>query len=602
MREWIEKFHKAGLLRVIDEPCDIDLEIAHTSYIEVKKSDSKALLFTHPTDKNGKKYPPVWTNIFGSFEALKLIFGRNPDEIACEIENLLKPKKAQNFKEKLEFLSYLISLRKVFTTRFQGKPPCEEVVKKGKDVDLGELPILKTWSKDAGAFITMGQIYTKSLNGETQNLGMYRLQVHSKNELGMHWQIHKDGANFYNEYKKLGLKMPVSVAIGGDPLYTWCAQAPLPKGVFELLLYGFIRKNPARLVRSLTNDILIPYDSDFVIEGYVDTAADLINEGPFGDHTGFYTPVLPFPVMKVGAITYKKDPIFLATVVGKPPLEDKFMGYATERIFLPLFKTSAPDLIDYKMPENGVFHNLILAKIKVNYPGAAKQIMHAFWGVGQMSFVKHAVFADENAPKLTDYENFTRYVLNRFGVKSLFFSEGICDELDHASPNALFGGKLGIDVTNDFSGETPEILSDMKLLDKFHSECECINDLKQYFTDTKNPIVLINISKDRQVSEIFTKILKFKKNFKILIFLDKKNDINNVYMSIWRITNNIDALRDIYLDGEQVCVDATAKGEIDGFTREWPDETVCDKEVIKKLIDRKIINNDITLFRKFEIL
>lgn len=598
--EWIIKLSKAGLLRVIDEPCDIDLEIAHASYIEVKKDDSKALLFTRPTDKNGNFYPPVLTNIFGSFKALNLILGRKPDEIAKEIENLLKPKKPSNLGEKLDFLRYLISLRKVFTTKFKGNAPCQELKFMGENADLTKLPALKTWQKDGGRFITMGQVYTKDLHGNTQNLGMYRLQIYDKNRLGMHWQIHKDGANFYNDYKKAGLKMPVSVAIGGDPLYIWCGQAPLPKGIFELLLYGFIRKSPAKLVKSLTNDILVPYDSDFVIEGFVDTN-ELENEGPFGDHTGFYTPVLPFPVMRVSAITSKKSPVFHATVVGKPPLEDKFMGYATERIFLPLFKTSAPDLIDYKMPENGVFHNLILAKFDAKYPAHAKQLMHAFWGVGQMSFVKHAIFVDSKAPDLGDYETLARYVLDRISPKSLLFSEGVCDQLDHASPNACFGGKLGVDASSDFSSNSPEILSDDELLTKFKSVCDEILDLKQYFTDTKNPVVLVNLDKKEHAKASFERILKFANHFKIVIFTDPKNSINNLYISIWRIVNNIDANRDIFINEKQICIDATTKFAWEGYDREWPDETLCDKEVVENLIKRQIIDDDKELFLKFDI-
>ncbi|CZE50847.1 menaquinone biosynthesis decarboxylase [Campylobacter geochelonis] len=602
MREWIEKFKAAGLLRVIDEPVDIDLEIAHISYIEVKKPDSKALLFTKPVSKDGRHYPPILTNTFGSFEALKLVLGKDANEIADEIQNLLKPKKPTTFKEKFDFLRYLVSLRNVFTKRLKEQGECQKNQKFGEQIDLYDLPNLKTWEKDGGAFITMGQVYTKSLSGETQNLGMYRLQIYSKNELGMHWQIHKDGANFYNEYKKAGLKMPVSVAIGGDPLYIWCGQAPLPHGIFELLLYGFIRKSPAKLVKSLTNDIYIPHDADFVIEGFVDTN-ELRDEGPFGDHTGFYTPILPFPVMKVSAITHKDDSVYHATVVGKPPLEDKFMGYGTERIFLPLFKTTAPDLLDYKMPENGVFHNLILAKINAWYPAHAKQMMHAFWGVGQMSFVKHAIFVGANAPDLGDFEALTRYVLNRISAKSLFFSEGVCDQLDHASPNACFGGKLGVDASEDLSVEdVVDVLSDDELLAKFKSVDNDIIDLKQYFTDTKNPIVFINYDKKSLVKDSFKKLLEFRNHFKILIFFDTTNAISNIYMSVWRVTNNIDALRDIFIDKEQICVDATVKFEWEGYTRGWPDETNCTKEVIKSLIDRQLIDDDNEVFRKFEIM
>ena len=461
--------------------------------------------------------------------------------------------------------------------------------------------MLKTWEGDGGAFITMGQVYTKDLNSQTQNLGMYRLQIYGRDRLGMHWQIHKDGAGFFDEYRKAGRKMPVSVAIGGDPLYIWCGQAPLPKGIFELLLYGFIRRSPARLVKSLTNEIYVPADADYVIEGFVDPAVSE-PEGPFGDHTGYYTPVEPFPVMEVSAITHKRAPVFHATVVGKPPLEDKFMGYATERIFLPLFRTSAPDLIDYKMPENGVFHNLILAKIAVRYPAAAKQIMHAFWGVGQMSFVKHAVFVPQDAPSLDEYEALTKYVLNRIGTRSLVFSEGVCDQLDHASPNSCFGGKLGIDATADLSSQAPQILSDEELLAKFQSEEPTILALKQHFYDTKNPLVLINIDKKELVERSWRRLLKFSENFKILIFTDARNDASNLYMSVWRIVNSIDALRDVFVaQDDRICIDATSKHEWEGYTRRWPQETLCSREVVASLIERGIVQDEPELFKKFEI-
>ncbi|MFW5619374.1 MAG: menaquinone biosynthesis decarboxylase, partial [Campylobacter hyointestinalis] len=492
MQKYIDLLDKNGLLKIIDKPCDIDLEIAHLSYIEVKKNNSKALLFRNPTDKNGKKFDPVLTNTFGSFKALNLILKKDSNEIANEIEKLLKPTKPSTLKEKIEFFTYLLSLKSVFPKRLKTKGISQEC--EFKEPNLYDLPILKTWEEDGGAFVTMGQVYTKDLNSNTQNLGMYRLQVHSKNELGMHWQIHKDAAHFFHKYKKAGIKMPVSVAIGGDPLYICCGQAPIPKNTFELMLYGFIRNTPAKLVKSFTNDIFIPHDADYVIEGFVDTNR-LKDEGKFGDHTGFYTPVEPFPVMEVTKITHKKNPIFHATVVGKPPLEDKFMGYATERIFLPLLKTTAPELIDYKMPENGVFHNLILAKFNALYPAHATQLMHAFWGVGQMSFVKHAVFVPSNAPRLDDYENLTKYILNRFSPQSMLITSGVCDQLDHASPNACFGGKLGIDASIDNSSSAPNLISDDELLHKFKSVNKNILELKQYFLDTKNPICFVKFDK-----------------------------------------------------------------------------------------------------------
>ncbi|OCR90291.1 menaquinone biosynthesis decarboxylase [Campylobacter fetus] len=598
MQKYIDLLDKNGLLKIIDKPCDIDLEIAHLSYIEVKKDDSKALLFRNPTDKNGKKFDPVLTNTFGSFKALNLILKKDSNEIANEIEKLLKPTKPSTLKEKIDFFTYLLSLKSVFPKRLKTKGASQEC--EFKEPNLYDLPILKTWEEDGGAFITMGQVYTKDLNSNTQNLGMYRLQVHSKNELGMHWQIHKDAAHFFHEYKKAGIKMPVSVAIGGDPLYIWCGQAPLPKNIFELMLYGFIRKTPAKLVKSLTNDIFIPYDADYVIEGFVDTNR-LKDEGKFGDHTGFYTPVEPFPVMEVTKITHKKNPIFHATVVGKPPLEDKFMGYATERIFLPLLKTTAPELVDYKMPENGVFHNLILAKFNALYPAHATQLMHAFWGVGQMSFVKHAIFVPSNAPRLDDYENLTKYILNRFSPQSMLITSGVCDQLDHASPNACFGGKLGIDASVDNSSSAPNLISDDELLPKFKSVNQNILELKQYFLDTKNPICFVKFNKDRLVKQVFDELKPFDEHFKILIFVDVSSRLENLYMLVWRITNNIDAKRDIFVRNELICIDATSKFELDGYTRGWPKETNCSREVIENLIKKGVLERDEELFEKFEI-
>ncbi|WP_086227380.1 menaquinone biosynthesis decarboxylase [Campylobacter devanensis] len=598
MHYYINLLKENNLLKIIEAPCDIDLEIAHISYIEVKKDNSKAILFTNPINKNGDKFHPVITNIFGSFKALELIFGRDVDNIAKEIAALLKPKKPNSMREKFDFFSYLLGLKSIFPKRLKGKGICQEC--EFKEPNLYKLPVLKTWDDDGGAFITMGQVYTKALNGTTQNLGMYRLQVHSQNELGMHWQIHKDGAHFFHEYKKAGMKMPVSVAIGGDPLYIWCGQAPLPKNIFELMLYGFIRKKPAKLVKSLTNDIYVPFDADFIIEGFVDPN-ELKDEGRFGDHTGYYTPIEPFPVMKVSKITHKKNPIFAATVVGKPPLEDKYMGYATERIFLPLLQTTAPDLIDYKMPENGVFHNLILAKFNNLYPAHAQQLMHAFWGVGQMSFVKHAIFVPSNAPDLDDYENLAKFVLNKFSPKSCLITSGVCDQLDHASPNSCYGGKLGIDASIDYATLAPSVISNTELLDKFKKISSDILEVYQYFTDTKNPICMVKVDKKSNLKSLFNSLLTLKKHFKIIIFTDIDSRIDNPYMMVWRITNSIDAQRDIYIDDEQICIDATRKTIDDGYTKEWPKETNCNQEVVKNLIDRGLIDNDTKLFEKFEI-
>ncbi|EAK0121530.1 menaquinone biosynthesis decarboxylase, partial [Campylobacter coli] len=581
MKDFIKILKNNDLLKVYEEHIDVDLEIAHLAYIEAKKGENgKALLFKNPVDKrNNKQYKfPVLMNAFCNEKALNLAFERDYKEVADEISKLTKLHIPTSFKAKIDFFMNLLSLKNVPPKRLKADKALYdyEILN-----SLEELPILKTWEEDAGKFITMGQVYTQNLDKTQNNLGMYRLQVSDKNELLMHWQIHKDGANFYHEYKNAGFKkMPVSIAIGGDPLYIWCSQAPLPKGIFELLLYGFIKKTPAKLT-PCENGIFVPYDSDIVIEGYVDLEEFKV-EGPFGDHTGFYTPAELFPVMKVEKIYAKKEAIYQATVVGKPPLEDKIMGLGTERIFLPLLQTSVPDLIDYKMPENGVFHNLILAKIDAKYPAHAQQIMHAFWGVGQMSFVKHAIFVDKKAPNLDDYDALIPYILNRFNTNKILISEGICDQLDHASPNSCFGGKAGLDACEEIQVEELEILEDEKLLELFKTKVELLN-LKQFYKESKSPIVCILLDKKEKIEQSFDKLLEFKKHFRILVFLDAENKLENSYMLVWRVVNNIDAKRDIFIKEERLGVDASAKGEAEGYLRVWPKQTDCTKSVIEDL-------------------
>ncbi|MCE7321054.1 menaquinone biosynthesis decarboxylase [Campylobacter coli] len=599
MKDFIKILKNNDLLKVYEEPIDVDLEIAHLAYIEAKKGEKgKALLFKNPIDKKlNKQYKfPVLMNTFCNEKALNLAFGRDYKEVADEISKLTKLHIPTSFKAKIDFFMNLLSLKNVPPKRLKADKALYDYEFLNS---LEELPILKTWEEDAGRFITMGQVYTQNLDKTQNNLGMYRLQVSDKNELLMHWQIHKDGANFYHEYKNAGFKkMPVSIAIGGDPLYIWCSQAPLPKGIFELLLYGFIKKTPAKLT-PCENGIFVPYDSDIVIEGYVDLEEFKV-EGPFGDHTGFYTPAELFPVMKVEKIYAKKDAIYQATVVGKPPLEDKIMGLGTERIFLPLLQTSVPDLIDYNMPENGVFHNLILAKIDAKYPAHAQQIMHAFWGVGQMSFVKHAIFVDKNAPSLKDYDALIPYMLDRFNTKKILISEGICDQLDHASPNSCFGGKAGLDACEEIQVEELEILEDEKLLELFKTKVELLN-LKQFYKESKSPIVCILLDKKEKIEQSFDKLLEFKKHFRILVFLDAENKLENSYMLVWRVVNNIDAKRDIFIKEERLGVDASAKGEAEGYLRAWPKQTDCTKSVIEDLILRNILENNPDLFNKFEI-
>ena len=604
MKKTIALLKKHNEIKIIDVALDIYLEIPHLAYAEVKKEDGgKALLFTNVIDaKNDKKFEePVLMNVFGSYKRCELLFGRTIESVADEITNLLHMKPPSGFMQKIDMAKELFSLKNIFPKRLKGEGECQAIKYLKEEVDLYKLPVLTTWEQDGGPFITMGQVYTQSLDGAMVNLGMYRLQVYDKNHLGMHWQIHKDSSHFFDQYQKAGKKMPVSIAIGGNPLYTWCATAPLPYGVNELLMYGLITKTPAQLVQSLTTPLYIPKDVDYVIEGWVEPS-EMRVEGPFGDHTGYYTLEEPYPVLEVSAITMKKERTFLATVVGKPPLEDKYMGWATGKIFFPLLKTTAPDLLDYHMPENAGFHNLILAKMQPLYKGHAKQFMHAFWGAGQMSFVKHAIFVDENAPQLEDYEAFATYVLNRFRPKSMFITEGILDALDHSSPEALVGGKLGIDATVENKVEPPQLLDDKELLRRVKDVLPQAVDLHQFMKNTNNPITVISVQKDKNVKEYFDALIELSPHLRVVVFVDEyKNDIYNSYMLIWRVTNNMDALRDVYISGLMVGIDGTNKTKLDGFTREWPDDVDCNLSIIEHLKTIGVWDFDDKLFQKFQL-
>jgi len=599
--ELLNWLRKNGYLKEFQEELDVNLEIPHIAYIEAKQKDSKVCLFHNPVNKAKEiKYEiPVIMNLFANYEVTTRILSRHPDEVAAEIEKLLHIKPPQGFMGKLSMLGDLFHLKNLFPKRLSKKGECQEVIFQGEDVDLDKLPILKTWEEDGGPFITMGQVYTQSLDGQMQNLGMYRLQQYDKNTLGMHWQIHKDSSHFYHQYKEASKPMPVSVAIGGDPTYIWCGQAPMPQGMFELLLYGLIKNKNVQMVKSITNDIYIPQDVDIVIEGEVDVN-ELRVEGPFGDHTGYYTPKEPYPYMKVKAITMKKNPIYQATVVGKPPLEDKYMGWATGRIFLPLLKTTTPELIDYDMPENGVFHNLIIAKMKPHYKGHAKQFMHAFWGVGQMSFVKNAIFVDEKSPPLTDYEALSDYILNRIEPKNILISEGIVDALDHSSPEPLVGGKLGIDCTGkEVELKDFELISDEKLLSTLQIIDSNVVDVRQYKVATANPIAVIAVNKNRSIKEFFKDIRGLKKHLKIVIVVDAKdNNLDSPYMLLWRVVNNIDAKRDLILE-PFIGVDGTNKNQLDGYNREWPADVKCTQSVLQDLKERGLIDIDEAFEKRF---
>lgn len=441
LREFINILEKKGLLHRVKVEVDPILEIAEiTDRMCKSQGGGKALFFEKV---KGSQFPVV-TNIFGSFERICLALEvDNLDDVGKRIEGLINQAPPKTFIDKLKAVFDLVEIGKYLPKRVKNAP-CQELIEKEPDLDT--LPILKTWPLDGGRFITFPMVFTKDPETGKQNCGMYRMHVYDKRTTGMHWHIHKDGAIHYRKYKERGERMPVAVAIGSDPAVIYSSTAPLPYGVDEMVFAGFLRRSPVEMVKCVTCDIEVPANSEFVLEGYVEPG-ELRDEGPFGDHTGFYSPVDKFPVFHVTCITRRKDPIYPATVVGKPPMEDCYMGKATERIFLPLLRMQFPEIVDMNLPIEGVFHNAAIISIKKQYPGHGKKIIHGLWGMGQMSFSKLIIVVDHDV-NVQDLSTTAWKVLNNVDWRrDVVISEGPVDELDHASSFPRYGGKMGIDAT-----------------------------------------------------------------------------------------------------------------------------------------------------------
>ena len=417
------------------------------------KSAGPALLFTNVV---GSDFP-VAINVFGSRERMSLALGSADDleEVAARIRELTKlpGNMPGGLLGKALLLPGLARIGQAAAPRLTTRPaPCQEIVKIGDQARLSELPILKCWPMDGGRFITLPLVFTKDLESGKRNVGMYRVQVYDERTCGMHWQRHKVGSRHFAGYESEGRDIPVAVVLGGDPALTYSATAPLPDEIDEMAFAGFLRKKSVELVKCRTQDIEVPADAEFVIEGYV-PAGERRTEGPFGDHTGFYTLEDQYPVFHVTAITHRRNPVYPATIVGRPPMEDGWLGKATERLFLPLVQLFVPEVIDYNLPVEGAFHNLCIVKIKKRYPGHAQKVMHALWGLGQMMFTKIIVVVDE----WVDVQNLQEVLWVTAGnidpERDTTFVKGPIDVLDHASRAMGFGTKMGIDATKKLPEE-----------------------------------------------------------------------------------------------------------------------------------------------------
>lgn len=436
----------AGELRRITCKVDTQYEICEiTDRISKCEGGGKALLF----ENTGTDYP-VLMNMMGSDRRMAMALGVDSlDDITRRIdalvEGVMSPK--SSLWEKLQVLPLLKDVAKWFPTRSSSRGECQQVVWRGEDVDLGRLPILKSWPCDGGAFITLPMVATVDPESGTHNLGMYRMQVFDKRTTGMHWHRHKTGARHYDAYKRLGKRMPVSVALGGDPAYIYSATAPMPDNMDEMLLAGMLRQKPVKMVKCLTNELWVPSDCDFVLEGYVDPAEELATEGPFGDHTGFYSLTDLYPRFHIEAITSRRDAIYPATIVGVPPMEDAYIAKATERIFLaPIRIAVQPEVRDLYMPIEGTAHNIAIASIAKRYLGQAGKVAQGLWGAGQMMFNKYMAIASEQCNIRSTEEVLD--LLARIDLKrDLIWADGILDVLDHATATTGYGSKLAIDLT-----------------------------------------------------------------------------------------------------------------------------------------------------------
>ena len=476
-RDFLNRLEGAGELKRVAQPVATELEITEVADREMKKpGGGQALLFEKPTVSGDESPFPLAINTLGSWKRMALSLGVNSvDDAAAELGSLVKAKPPSSFKEALKLLSTALELRHA-KPKLVKSGPCKEVIHKIEIPDrrtnpwpgaptvsdaphsvalptLLQMPIQKCWPLDGGRFITLPCVVTRDPDTGERNLGMYRMQVYDDRTTGMHWQLQKVGARHGRRYYETGTRMPVSVFLGGDPVFTFAATAPLPDGLDEFILAGYLRKQSVELVKCETNDLEVPANADFVIEGFVDPGEPLREEGPFGDHTGYYTLSQPYPVFHITAITHRKDAIYPATIVGIPPMEDFYLGSASVKLFLPILKMNFPELVDIALPAEGVFHNLVFASIKKSYPMQAFKVMHGLWGMGQMMFTKYIVVVDSDVNVHNTSEVLFRICANTDPQRDSIITKGPADVLDHATMEIGMGTKMGLDATHKLAGE-----------------------------------------------------------------------------------------------------------------------------------------------------
>ena len=469
-RHFLETLEQAGELTRVSDPVDTDLLITEWADREMKSSGGgKALLFEQPVVDGQVSKFPVAINTMGSRKRIAMALGRESiDEVAQEIQLILKAKPPTDLREGFALLKQGIHLLHARPKQVRDAP-CQEIIHKiesdagrADDFSLRHLPILKCWPKDGGRFITLPNVHTRDPETGARNVGVYRMQIFDERTTAMHWQVHKVGARHGKRYYERNEPMPVAVALGGDPALSFSATAPLPDGLDEILFAGFLRRKSIEMVKCKTIDLEVPAGVDLVLEGYVQPG-EMRPEGPFGDHTGYYTAVEDYPVFHLTAITHRRDAVYPTTIVGIPPMEDFYIGDAVVRIFLPVFKMNFPELVDMTLPAEGVFHNLVIVSIRKQYPYQAFKVMHGLWGMGQMMFSKYIVVVDEDCDVHNTSEVLFRLCANTDPGRDTTVIKNPSDSLDHAPTEQNIGSHMGFDATHKLPGENyhrqwPELL------------------------------------------------------------------------------------------------------------------------------------------------
>ena len=578
LADFIKRLESADELIRIGTAVSSEEEIAEITDRMVKtEGGGKALLF----ERTDKEFPVI-TNLRGSAKRIALALGvEDVDDITKRIDSLVKqvisPKSSLG--DKLKMLPLLGEVAKWFPRTASGRGECQQVVLMGEEASLERLPILKSWGNDGGRFVTLPMVNTIDPNTGVRNVGMYRMQVFDAHTTGMHWHRHKTGARHYEEYKARGERMPVSVALGGDPVYTYCATAPMPDNMDEYLLAGLLRQKPVKLVKCITNDIYVPADCDFVIEGYVDPSEPLTIEGDFGDHTGFFSLTDLYPKFHVTAITHRKDAIYPATIVGIPPQEDAYISLASERIFLaPIRLVMQPEVEDFAMPVAGTSHNIVVASLHTRYIGQATKVAQGLWGAGQMMFNKYMVLMPSGSD-VHDPRPLADLIRRCNPAKAVVRSEGIYDVLDHATATCGYGGKMAFDLTtiedDDYiSPSAPE----QPALPQGVTSCESL--IKEWsvwmlFADPDTEVDMAKIAAESGVQ------------CNCIALFDARAKQMNAEELLWLAAANTDPSRDIMLDDRCLMVDARPKrpGK-EGYPKRFPNVVTSHPEIIS-LVDSR---------------